>query len=106
MPPLATSPTESNRCSINREAAQGINATKFIERVAANNPRLTISEADVDAAAARVRAAGLWQNPTIAYDREEVFEAGQGVPENFIRLELPFRFLADALCSSTAPRKA
>ena len=28
-------------------AAQEVTATKFIERVAANNPRLTISEADV-----------------------------------------------------------
>jgi len=72
-------------------AAQGITATRFIEQVAANNPRLTISEADVDAAAAQVRAAGLWQNPTIAYDREEVFEAGQGMPENFMRLELPIQ---------------
>lgn len=72
-------------------AAQGITATKFIERVSANNPRMAISEADVDAAAARVRAAGLWQNPTIAYDREEVFEAGQGMPENFIRVEVPLQ---------------
>ena len=72
-------------------AARGITATKFLERVSANHPRLAISEADVDAAAALVSAAGRWQNPTIAYDREEVFEAGQGLAENLIRIELPIQ---------------
>jgi len=70
-------------------SVQTLSAEQFIQRVAAASPRLAITGADIDAAAARVRSAGLWDNPTLAYDREEVFEAGSGRPENYLRLELP-----------------
>ncbi len=76
--------TQDERASIQR-----LSAEQFIERVAKANPRVAVADADVDAAAARVSAAGLWENPTIAYDREEVFENGHGAPENTVRLELP-----------------
>ncbi len=88
---LLTIVLSANRASAQQETSstQAVTAGQFIESVRQKNPRFAISEADVAAATARVRAAGLWQNPSIAYDREEVFEAGQGMPENVISLELP-----------------
>jgi len=70
-------------------APQRLSAKQFIERVIQANPRLEIARAQVDAATARERAAGLWDNPALAYDREEVFLSGRGLPENFLSIELP-----------------
>ncbi len=68
---------------------EGLSAEQFLDRVIESNPHLAITEAEVDTAAARVSTAGLRDNPSIAYDREEVFESGNGSPENFLSLELP-----------------
>ncbi|MCP4676064.1 MAG: TolC family protein [Deltaproteobacteria bacterium] len=72
-----------------QQEIQGLSAEQFLDRVVESNPRLAINDAEVDAAAARVSIEGLWENPSIAYDREEVFESGRGSPENSLSLELP-----------------
>jgi outer membrane protein, heavy metal efflux system len=72
------------------EAAPGsLSREEFLARVAKSHPSLPLLEAAVDEAAADVSAAGLWQNPVLSYDREEVFTGGAGQPESFVRLELP-----------------
>jgi cobalt-zinc-cadmium efflux system outer membrane protein len=43
----------------------------------------------VEQAAAETKAAGVWANPSLSYDREEVFLSGRGTPENYVRVELP-----------------
>ncbi len=87
--PLVISPAADAVAQERAPSVQRLSAEQFLKRVAASNPKLAITVADIDVAAAQVRAAGLWDNPTIAYDREEVFEAGRGMPENYLRLELP-----------------
>ncbi len=86
---LALSPPMDAEARSSVPSVQSLSAEEFIERVAGSSPQLTISGADIAAAKAEVSAAGLWDNPTIAYDREEVFEGGRPMPENFLRLELP-----------------
>jgi len=68
---------------------QGLSAEQYLKRVAQSNPRLQISESEVEAAAARMKSAGLWDNPTIAYEREEVNDSGGSIPETYLTLELP-----------------
>jgi outer membrane protein, heavy metal efflux system len=70
-------------------AAPQISAAELLARVGRSHPSLELLEAAVDKAAAGVRSAGLWSNPSLSYDREEVFASGSGLPENTLRLELP-----------------
>jgi len=69
--------------------ATTVSAAEFLARVGKSHPGLELLEAAVDDAAAGVRAAGRWPNPSLSYDREEVFAAGGGLPENTLRLEVP-----------------
>ncbi|MBI5509127.1 MAG: TolC family protein [Deltaproteobacteria bacterium] len=71
------------------KAPTKVSAEVFLARVGKSHPSLELLEAAVDQAAADVRAAGVWANPALSYDREEVFVDGRGQPENFVRLELP-----------------
>ena len=66
-----------------------LTAAEFLERVNLAHPRLALLVAAVDEATANVTSAGLWVNPALSYDREEIFANGRGQPENFLRLELP-----------------
>ncbi len=68
---------------------KSLSAGEFLELLVESSPRLQTIAGGVDAAAAEVSAAGLWANPSIAYDREEVSEDGRAVPENFVRFDLP-----------------
>lgn len=66
-----------------------LSAAEFLGKVEKSNPRFEMIEGDVAAEEAAVTAAGLWANPSLAYDREEIPSEGQNFPENIIRLELP-----------------
>lgn len=66
-----------------------LTAAEFLGRVEKSNPRFEVIEGDVAAETAAVTAAGLWANPSLAYDREEIFSGNQSFPENYTRLELP-----------------
>ncbi len=68
---------------------RGISARDFLARVGRSHPSLPVLEAAVEEAAANVRAARVWANPSLSYDREEVFAGGRAQPENYLRLELP-----------------
>jgi cobalt-zinc-cadmium efflux system outer membrane protein len=70
-------------------AATRISAAELLARVGRSHPSLELLEAAIEKAAAGVRAAGVLSNPTLSYDREEVFVSGRGQPENVLRLELP-----------------
>lgn len=67
----------------------GLAAEAFLARVGRSHPNLPLLEAAVDEAATNVKATGVWANPALSFDREEVFAGGRGLPENFVRLELP-----------------
>ncbi len=64
-------------------------ARAFLIEVARRHPAMAVTAADIDVARARVRAARLWENPTFSYDREVVFDAGEGSAENIFRVGLP-----------------
>jgi cobalt-zinc-cadmium efflux system outer membrane protein len=66
-----------------------LTVTEFLGRVETANPRLELLEGGIDLEAADVTAAGLWSNPSLAYDREEIFGDSRSFPENILRLELP-----------------
>lgn len=66
-----------------------LSAQDFLARVEKSHPSLPLLEAAVEQAEASVTVAGVWANPALSYDREEIFVAGRGQPENFLRLELP-----------------
>lgn len=71
------------------EEPAGLSATEFLARVEKSHPGLPLLEAAVEQASAHVATTGLWANPAVSYDREELIVAGRGQPENFWRLELP-----------------
>ena len=70
-------------------AALRMTASQFLTEVGKRHPALAVTAADVAVAEARVRGAGLWDNPTVSYDREEVFDAGEGLAENTFRVDFP-----------------
>ncbi|MBI5547451.1 MAG: TolC family protein [Deltaproteobacteria bacterium] len=70
-------------------APTALSAQEFLARAGRSHPSLPLLEAAIEEAAANVTAAGLWANPSLSYDREEVFAGGRGQPENFVRLALP-----------------
>jgi outer membrane protein, heavy metal efflux system len=68
---------------------RSLSSAQYLAEVARSHPSLPLLEAAVEAAGADRRAAGLWQNPVLSYEREEIFTGGEGQPETFLRLELP-----------------
>lgn len=58
-------------------------------RAIENDPRTDRIAAEIDAAAATVRAAAIRAEPRLAGDREEVFPSGGGVATNYLRLVIP-----------------
>lgn len=66
-----------------------ISAAELLRRVGEDPARAAAIAAEVELARAERRAAAAWTNPTLAYDREEVFVDGDGQPEDFVRLTLP-----------------
>lgn len=70
-------------------ALDSVSAAEFVTRVKTANPELLLRQTAVDIAAAEVTAAQHLPNPTVAYDREEVFNKGTGFAENQVRLEVP-----------------
>lgn len=53
-------------------------------------PRQALLSARVDTARADIAAARVRPNPSIGFEREEPFVAGDGLPTNYLRLTLPF----------------
>jgi cobalt-zinc-cadmium efflux system outer membrane protein len=66
-----------------------LTAAEFLGKVEKSNPGLELLEGDMDLESAAATAAGLWSNPSLAYDREEIFAGSRGYPENILKLELP-----------------
>ena len=66
-----------------------LSAAEFLGKVEKSNPGLELLEGDVDLESAAATAAGLWSNPSLAYDRETIFAGSGGYPENILKLELP-----------------
>ncbi len=66
-----------------------LTAAEFLGKVESSNPGMEMLESDVALESAAVTAAGLWSNPSLAYDREEIFAGSRGHPENILKLELP-----------------
>lgn len=71
------------------EEVRSITAAEFVDRIQESDPRFEGIASRLDAARAEIESASLWPNPSVAYDREEVFASGEALPENFVRLELP-----------------
>src|SRR5687768_7282246 len=67
--------------------AAPLSAKEFLARMEAD-PRLELLAARLDRAEAEVTAAGRLPNPTIGYDREEVFVSGDRSADNFVRASL------------------
>jgi cobalt-zinc-cadmium efflux system outer membrane protein len=63
--------------------------TEFLEKVAKANPRLDLVDSGVDLEASGVSAAGLRPNPSLVYDRSEIFGPTRSFAENVLRVELP-----------------
>lgn len=86
---LALLPTVVVALAVHAEEPLGLTAAEFLGRVEVSHPSLPMLEAAVEQASANVAVTGLWANPALSYDREELFVSGRGQPENFLRLELP-----------------
>ncbi len=69
--------------------APEITLADLLQRQPAEDPRFAALEATIQAARAEVEAAGVLPNPTVSYDREEVFDDGQGYSDDFLRAGLP-----------------
>ena len=69
-------------------AARTLDEAQFLAELEAANPRIDRLAADVDAARAEIVAAGIRANPTLGFDREEIFPDG-GSATNYARLTLP-----------------
>lgn len=61
----------------------------FVARVQASDPRFELYAARVDESRAEARDARRIENPTIAYDREEVFGDAGGFADQFLRVAWP-----------------
>ena len=64
-------------------------AAEFLERFQRSDPRFEGLQGRLEAARAEVEAVRLLPNPSVAYDREEVFASSRGFPENTVRLAWP-----------------
>lgn len=71
------------------EEPKRITAAEFVERFQKSDPRFEGLQGRLEAARAEALAARLLPNPSVAYDREEVFASSQAFPENYVRLALP-----------------
>ncbi len=60
-----------------------------VKAIEASDPRIDRIVAEVDAAAANVKAARIRPGPRIAADREEVFPSGGAIATNYLRVVLP-----------------
>ena len=71
------------------DAPAVVDESTLIRAIETSDPRLERIEAEVDAAAANVTAAGIRPEPRLGADREEVFPSGGGVATNYLRLVVP-----------------
>lgn len=71
------------------DAPEIIDEATVIHALESSDPRVERIAADVDAAAAAVKAARIRPEPRVAVDREEVFPTSGGVSTNYLRLVLP-----------------
>lgn len=69
--------------------SKALTAAEFLARFEKSDPRFEVLEARVWAARAGVTAARVLPNPSIAFDREEVFPSSGRVAENTLRLSWP-----------------
>lgn len=68
---------------------KSLTAAEFLARFEKSDPRFEVLEAKVQAVRAGVTAARVLPNPSVAFDREEIFPSGGGVAENSLRLAWP-----------------
>ncbi len=66
-----------------------IDEAALIAAIESADPRIERRASDVDAARAEVLAAGVRPDPTIAFDREEVFGEDGSVPTSYLRVVWP-----------------
>ena len=71
------------------EEPKALSVTEFLKRFEKTDPRLDVVDARVQGARAGVTAARVLPNPSVAYDREEVFPSGGRLADNFVRLAWP-----------------
>lgn len=71
------------------EVPKSLTAAEFLSRVEKSSPQLERLQGDIAQESAAVTAAGIRSNPTVAYEREQVFAGSRSYPENVFRLELP-----------------
>lgn len=64
-----------------------ISERDFVSQVKRADPGREALEADVDSARAEVAGARVLANPVVSYDREETFQAGEGLPEQVLRAD-------------------
>lgn len=66
-----------------------LTVTEFLERFEKTDPRFEVLDARVQRARAGVTAARVLPNPSLAYDREEVFPSSGRLADNYLRLAWP-----------------
>ena len=71
------------------EAIQTISADELVRRVEARDPRLALLQARIDRARADIAAADRTLNPSLGYERQEVFADGEGMPEDKLVVSWP-----------------
>ncbi|GEM_PF-676324 len=72
-----------------RAEPPALTADEFLARFERTDPRLEVLDARVQLARAGVTAARVLPNPSVAYDREEVFPSSGRLADNFVRLAWP-----------------
>lgn len=66
-----------------------VDEAQLIAAIQGSDPRIERLEAEVDTARAEVVTAGLRAEPSLAFDREEVFADAGSVPTSYVRIVLP-----------------
>lgn len=71
------------------EPARALDEAEFLTRVEQADPRFGVVDARADAARAEIAAVAARPNPSIAFDREEVWSGGTGFADHVVAIELP-----------------
>lgn len=68
---------------------ESLTEPQFLDRIERWAPRFEELQARVEGARAAIVGAKALPNPSLSYDREEVFPPGGSLPENYLRSEFP-----------------
>src|SRR5687767_7836295 len=72
-----------------RPAPEALDEAEFLARVERTDPRFEVYAARVEATQAEVAAASVRPNPTLAFDREQIWSGGAGFADHFGTLAVP-----------------